>query len=210
MTFAAFDFLAGIKAAWAAGLGGLDRLAVDHTGRRAGLAALRPAGAPQENVVEPQPHLTGAPGIEVALHRSVGRKLLGQQTPLAAGLGQIEYRIDHRTYWRRAWPAALGRWGKLNCYHRPLAVGRIACITQPVPPILLPSDFSPCHAVLRRSSPPRQNHKLLKSLNRFTGQTLSSPLSWSSLFVSAPFPSVARVVEIFSSACALCSANKGI
>src|ERR1700751_5294495 len=95
MTFAAFDFLAGIKAAWAAGLGGLDRLAVDHTGRRAGLAALRPAGAPQENVVEPQPHLTGAPGIEVALHRSVGRKLLGQQTPLAAGLGQIE-RISHR------------------------------------------------------------------------------------------------------------------
>src|ERR1700739_230398 len=92
MTFAAFDFLAGIKAAWAAGLGGLDRLAVDHTGRRAGLAALRPAGAPQENVVEPQPHLTGAPGIEVALHRSVGPKLLGQQTPLAAGLGQIEYR----------------------------------------------------------------------------------------------------------------------
>src|SRR6201987_6520287 len=111
MTFAAFDFLAGIKAACPAGLGGLDRLAVDHPGRRAGLAALRPAGAPQENVVEPQPHLTGAPGIEVALHRSVGRKLLGQQTPLAAGLGQIEYRIDHRTYWRRAWPAALGRWG---------------------------------------------------------------------------------------------------
>src|ERR1700739_1485257 len=172
MTFAAFDFLAGIKAAWAAGLGGLDRLAVDHTGRRAGLAALRPAGAPQENVVEPQPHLTGAPGIEVALHRSVGRKLLGQQTPWAAGVGEIEYRIDHRTYWRRAWPAALGRWGKLNCYHRPLAVGRIACITQPVPPILLPSDFSPCHAVLCRSSPPRQNRKLLKSLNRFTGQTL--------------------------------------
>src|ERR1700739_1464633 len=197
MTFAAFDFLAGIKAAWAAGLGGLDRLAVDHTGRRAGLAALRPAGAPEENVVEPQPHLTGAPGIEVALHRSVGRKLFGQQTPLAAGLGQIEYRIDHRTYWRRAWPAALGRWGKLNCYHRPLAVGRIACITQPVPPILLLSDFSPCHAVLCRSSPPRQNHKLLKSLNRFTGQTLRKgstrwgwrtniAASWASRLIARP------------------------
>jgi hypothetical protein len=45
-------------------------------------------------------------------------------------------------------------------------------ITQPVPPILFPSDFDPCHVVLRRISQPRQNHKLLKSLNLFTGQTL--------------------------------------
>src|SRR6516165_3708328 len=100
MTFAALDFLAGIKAARAAGLGGLDRLAVDHAGRRAYLAALRLAAAQQEKVIEPRPYSTGAPGIEVALHRGVGRKLLRQQTPLAAGLGQVENRIDHRTHRR--------------------------------------------------------------------------------------------------------------
>ena len=44
-------------------------------------------------------------------------------------------------------------------------------------PIFLPIDFSPCHMVLRGSSQPRQNHKLLKSLNRFTDQTLRQLIS---------------------------------
>jgi hypothetical protein len=110
MTFAALDFLAGIKAARVAGLGGLDRPAVDHASRRACLAALRLAGAQQEKVIEPQPYPSGAPGIEVALHRGLGRKILGRQTPLAAGLGQVENRIDHRTHRRRTWPAALRHW----------------------------------------------------------------------------------------------------
>jgi hypothetical protein len=44
--------------------------------------------------------------------------------------------------------------------------------------------------VLRRSFQPRQNHKLLKSLNRFTGQTLrrSRPIAW-----SPPFWTTSRV-----------------
>jgi hypothetical protein len=82
MTFAALDFLAGIKAARAAGLAGLDRLTVDHAGRRAGLAALRLAAAHQENVIELQPHPTGAPAIEVALHRYFSGWRLGEMKSL--------------------------------------------------------------------------------------------------------------------------------
>lgn len=40
MSFAAFDFLAGVEAAWTACLRRLDRLAIDDNGRRRGIAAL--------------------------------------------------------------------------------------------------------------------------------------------------------------------------
>ena len=41
MTFAALHLLAGIMAAWPAGLGGLDTLAVEHSRRRASLTTPR-------------------------------------------------------------------------------------------------------------------------------------------------------------------------
>ena len=95
MPFAALHFLAGVEAARAAGLGGLDRLAVDHPGTRAGLAAGRLAHRHQQEVVDRLPASVVTPSIEVALHRAAGRELLRQHAPLATGLRDVEDCVDH-------------------------------------------------------------------------------------------------------------------
>src|ERR1700680_3225241 len=78
------------------------------------------------------------------LNRGVGREILGQQAPLAAALRQIEDRVHHRTQRRRARATAtLVRRGQERLDHGPLGIGCIACIAQPVAPILRASDFGP-------------------------------------------------------------------
>jgi hypothetical protein len=110
-----------------------------------------------------------APPVEVPLHRRVGRKLLRQQPPLATALSDEKDRIHQCPHLRHTRPAAPVLAGHVGGDHRPLFVGRIACITQPISTIFRSGDFSPN----RRSSQLRLNYKRLKSLNLISGQPLS-------------------------------------
>ena len=77
VALAAFDFLSGVIAAWAAAFGGFQRLAVDDAGRRARLSAGRLARRHHEGVVERGKDTAARPGVEITLHRRVGGKSLG-------------------------------------------------------------------------------------------------------------------------------------
>ena len=95
MTFAAFDPLGRIKTARAAGLGCLDRLAVDNASRGAWLGSSRFAGLEQQLEIDPRQYRTIAPSVKIMLHRRIGRELARQLPPLASGSHHIEQRIDH-------------------------------------------------------------------------------------------------------------------
>src|SRR5215469_17595574 len=94
---AALHLLASVIAARPARLGCLHRLAVDDAGGWACLTAFALARQHDERVVNGLPQATIAPGIEVALHRRVRRKILRQHPPLAASLRDVEQRIHHGT-----------------------------------------------------------------------------------------------------------------
>src|ERR671910_3700442 len=93
------DLLAGIVASGTAGC--LDRLAVDYPSCRAGFPARRLARLHQQMMIDRLPCPIVAPPVEIALHGRERRKILGQQTPLATALGQVEDRIDHLAQIRR-------------------------------------------------------------------------------------------------------------
>src|ERR1035437_3777994 len=84
MALAALDHLFGRIAARTASLGGLDRLAVDHAGGRACLAACRFAYLHQQHMVDDPPCSIVAPSIEIPLHRRERREIRRQHAPLAA------------------------------------------------------------------------------------------------------------------------------
>ena len=75
------DLLRRVVAPRPAGLGRLDRLAVDHACRRAGLAAHGRACRHEQVMVDPAPRPVVAPAVEEPLHRGVGREVLRQQAP---------------------------------------------------------------------------------------------------------------------------------
>jgi hypothetical protein len=124
----------------------------------------------------PRRSIIGRPGKIEAIEEIVPRSRKSARRRMAAALGDTEERVHHRAQRSLARSAAPARRRKMRLDHRPLFVRRVACVTQPVPPIPRPSDFSPCHVLLRRSSQPRPNHWNLKSLNLFFGQTLRGPI----------------------------------
>jgi len=126
MTLAAFDFLRRIEAAWAAGLGGLDRLAIDDACRGARLAVGRFARLQQQLEIDPLHHAAVPPSVEIMLHRRIGRKLARQLPSLAAGSHHIEQCIDNTTHFslrRPSQPVAL-REPQLD--HCPFGIAEIA------------------------------------------------------------------------------------
>src|SRR5882672_9039546 len=86
MALAALDHLLGGIAAWPARLGGLDRLAVDHTSRGAGFATLALAFEHHQNMIDGLPHTVITPAVEIPLHCAVRWEVLRQHAPLAARL----------------------------------------------------------------------------------------------------------------------------
>jgi hypothetical protein len=148
--FAALDHLLGRITARTAGLGGFDRLAVNHPGGRTCLAAGGFAHLHKQHMVDGLPNAAVPPGVEIPLHRCVWRELLGQQAPLAAGLRDVEDGIDHLAHAGLARPPARRRWREMRLDQRPLFIGGIACIAQPVALILGARDFSPGHDVTPR------------------------------------------------------------
>ena len=88
--FAAVDHFLGRISARATRLSRLDRLAVDDASSRARLPASGLPRVHQQHVVDGLPYPVVAPRVEIPLHRRVWWEILGQQTPLAAGLGDVE------------------------------------------------------------------------------------------------------------------------
>src|SRR5262249_46782987 len=73
-----------------AALGGRDRLAVDAPGRRRPLLALRPPDLLPERVVDQLQGAVVPPLVEVPPDGGLGREVLGQESPLAAGPQHVE------------------------------------------------------------------------------------------------------------------------
>jgi hypothetical protein len=92
--FAALEHFLGRISTRAARLGRLDRLAVDDASGRARLPASGFAHVHQQHVVDGLPYPAVSPSVEIPLHRRVWWEILGQQTPLAAGLGSVKNGID--------------------------------------------------------------------------------------------------------------------
>jgi len=84
-----------IVATWPTAFGRLDRLTVDHSRRRARFAARRFAHLQQQFKIDPLEQALVPPIVKIALHRGERRKVLRQQAPLAAGLCDIQDRVDN-------------------------------------------------------------------------------------------------------------------
>src|ERR1035437_9364960 len=130
MALAALDHLFGRITARTASLGGLDRLAVDHAGSRACLAACRFAYLHQQHMVDDLPCSVVAPSIEIPLHRRERREIRRQHAPLAASLGSVEDGIDGISLTGLACPPTACRWLQVRFDDRAFGVDGVACIAQ--------------------------------------------------------------------------------
>jgi len=148
MSLAPFDLLGRIVTPRPAAFGRLDRLTVDHSGRRARLAGRRFARLLQQVEIDGLKQAVVAPVVEIALHSGKRRKVLGQHPPLTAGPRDIQCRVQYGAQLGRARPAqTLGR-RHVRLDQRPFAVGQIACVALSLALILPASDFGP-HLVPR-------------------------------------------------------------
>ena len=101
MALAALDFLAGVKAARPAVPGGFHRLAVDDAHRGARLSPCLFARLHDQGVVDARKNAATRPGVEITLHGRIGRELLGQLPPWAAGRRHVQDRVHDRPQLRR-------------------------------------------------------------------------------------------------------------
>jgi transposase len=90
MPLAAFNHFLSSIAARAAHFRPSDRLAVDHSGGRAGVPAGLLTHIHQQQVIDNLPGAVVPPSVEIALDRRVGPQFLGQHPPLTADLGDVE------------------------------------------------------------------------------------------------------------------------
>lgn len=130
MPLAAFDVLARIIAAWAAAFRGLDALAVDHCGRRAGVAPSALAAVHEQMVVHAleDPAITqpGEPSIDATPRRAA----LRQHAPGTADAQDVENGVDDLAL--RPGPAsALPTWpGQPWFQQTPIGIGQVTRIAQ--------------------------------------------------------------------------------
>ena len=82
MPFASLDFFARVEPAWPSGLGGFDRLTIDHPrcGRR--LTPFGLAGQHDQVVIDLLPRTVISPPVEIALDRRVWRKSLSEEAAI--------------------------------------------------------------------------------------------------------------------------------
>jgi len=122
--------------------------------------------APQRAVPSPQ--------RQVIVHRALGRQVLGQSAPLAAGCQNVEDPVQDLAHDHRPLAAAaLGRRDQ-GLHQRPLGVGEVAWVTQPVTRVRLPLLGRP-----HRASPPAMPERNAQVAQRSplpSGQALSSTL----------------------------------
>ena len=80
-------------------LGAFDALALEDGRRRRGLAAFGDAHLDPQAIVEFFPEAALAPGREVIEDGGLGRKVLGQHTPLTSGAVEIEESVENGSAW---------------------------------------------------------------------------------------------------------------
>lgn len=143
VAFAAHDLLTGIVAPWAAALGRLGALTIDHPGTWAGLAPFDLARSHHQQVIDRLPQATVAPGVEIALNRRERREILGQHPPLATTCCHVEDRVHNLAQVGAARPAARLRGRQQRLDQCPLACPQIAWITQFRTAMLPPGGIGP-------------------------------------------------------------------
>lgn len=104
VALAAVDLLAGVIAFGPAGFGGPHALAVDDASGRRGLPAGLLARRHDQLGVQDLPGSILPPAPEIAEHRALGRQLLGQEVPGAAGAQQIEDGVQDLAQIHLPWP----------------------------------------------------------------------------------------------------------
>ena len=129
MSFATLDLLASVETPRPARLRSLNRLADDYAGSGNVFTAGCFTHLHHQYVVGSLPYPTVAPIIKILLHRRVWRENLWQ--------------IDRSSKAGRARPPEFGRRRQTRFDHRPLLVGSVACVAQPIAPIFGPRDSSP-------------------------------------------------------------------
>src|SRR3546814_4478761 len=97
MALAPLDPLGSVEAAWAAAFRRRRALAVDDAGRGGGVAPQCVTGLACQLGSDHLPSAVIAPSIEISLHGRAWRKVLRQQTPLAAGGENVEDCVHHST-----------------------------------------------------------------------------------------------------------------
>src|SRR5262249_17385732 len=121
---------------------GGDRLAVDAAGAGGRLALLLAADLLAQHVVNLLQGAVVPPLVEVAPDGALGREVLGQVAPLAAGPHDVEDGVEHVAHRGRAGPAA-GVHKDQGLGQGPLLVGQVARVSLcPHPNDLRKSPFS--------------------------------------------------------------------
>ena len=174
MALAPLDQLGRIEAPDTLAFRGFHGLAVDHAGRRAGLASRRFTRGHEKVMVESAQRSVGTPSIEVTLDRTARRELPRQHPPLAARARHVQDRVQHLAQVSRPRPAMPFAGGKVQGNHFPFLVRQVACVTQARPLILGTSDFSPHSVFSTLIGHKRENHNTLKYLNSFQARHLAS------------------------------------
>src|SRR6516164_8577069 len=143
LTLAPVDLLARIVTARAAGLGGLDALAVDDRGRGAGVAPDPFAICHYKRVVYPFKAPVVAPGGEPAVDRPPRRQIARHQPPRAACPHHVKYPIDDLAHRPLARPARRAGLRQVWRDDAPLCVGQIGLVSCDGAAILLSSGRRP-------------------------------------------------------------------
>src|ERR1019366_7829938 len=125
MAFPPIDVLGVVSPALLTASRGIHGLAIYAGGGARGVRLLLSADPLARQVVDGSQGAVVPPLIEVPPHSRLGREVLGEVTPLAAGTQDVEDGIDYVAQAGLAWSAA-GVDGQLRLDQKPLRVGYVA------------------------------------------------------------------------------------
>ena len=126
MALPAVHVLGVVPAPLRAAGGGVDRLAIDARGGAAVVGLLGRADLAAEPVVDLVQGPVMPPLVEVPPDRALGREVVGEIAPLAAGAEEVEDGIDDIPQVGRAGPTAAGFGRDVRLDQSPLGVGQVA------------------------------------------------------------------------------------
>src|ERR1035441_5826369 len=131
VTLASVDLLARVVASLVARLRASDALAVDDPRTGLAISSSRHAHLFAQMSVNSHPKPIALPQSEIVIDRSPPGKVLRQIAPLAAGLCEIEDRIDQLPKGMLARPSRLGGLGKAVIDQLPFGISKVGSITHP-------------------------------------------------------------------------------
>lgn len=129
VAFTSVDLLARIVTPLVAGLGTLGALAVDDRSPGLRLSSFDEAEIFAQMGVKLVPQAIALPEPEVVIDRAPRREVFGQVPPLAAGLDQVENRVEQFPEGMFAATALLAGLGETIVDESPLSVGNIRCVS---------------------------------------------------------------------------------